>query len=80
MAVGLQRAAAAPAAADLPDLHRGPAADLDRRWLFCVANWVGQDYFSPQSVAFLLHLGVIAVVLRRYGRSGGRGGRQEQAV
>ncbi|MFE1045054.1 glycosyltransferase [Streptomyces olivaceus] len=35
-------------------------------WLFCVANWVGQDYFSPQSVAFVLHLGVLAVVLRRY--------------
>jgi len=35
-------------------------------WLFCIANWVGQDYFSPQSVAFALHLGVLAVVLRRY--------------
>ncbi|QNP75804.1 glycosyltransferase [Streptomyces roseirectus] len=35
-------------------------------WLFCVGNWVGQDYFSPQSVAFALHLGVLAVVLRRY--------------
>ncbi|MFH8973101.1 glycosyltransferase [Streptomyces sp. NPDC017890] len=49
-------------------------------WLFCVGNWVGQDYFSPQSVAFALHLGVIAVVLRRYGRSDGRRGRQGQAV
>ncbi len=49
-------------------------------WLFCIGNWVGQDYFSPQSVAFALHLGVIAVVLRRYGRSGGRRGRQGQAV
>ncbi|AQS72001.1 hypothetical protein [Streptomyces pactum] len=49
-------------------------------WLFCVANWVGQDYFSPQSVAFALHLGVIAVVLRRYGRSGGRRGRPGQVV
>ncbi|MFJ6982482.1 MULTISPECIES: glycosyltransferase [unclassified Streptomyces] len=39
-------------------------------WIFCVANWVGQDYFSPQSVAFALHLGVLAVVLRRYGRPG----------
>ncbi|GGL73917.1 hypothetical protein GCM10010129_16980 [Streptomyces fumigatiscleroticus] len=48
-------------------------------WLFYVANWVGQDYFSPQSVAFALHLGVLAVVLRRYGRSGGRRG-QRQAV
>ncbi len=49
-------------------------------WLFCVGNWVGQDYFSPQSVAFALHLGVMAVVLRRFGRSGGTGGRQRQAV
>ncbi|CAL9544951.1 hypothetical protein SUDANB15_04289 [Streptomyces sp. enrichment culture] len=49
-------------------------------WLFCVANWVGQDYFSPQSVAFVLHLGVLAVVLRRYGRSGGGPGWQGQAV
>ncbi|MEU0372652.1 glycosyltransferase [Streptomyces sp. NPDC006283] len=37
-------------------------------WLFCVANWVGQDYFSPQSLAFALDLGVIAVVLRRGAR------------
>ncbi|WP_234373407.1 glycosyltransferase [Streptomyces sp. H-KF8] len=53
-------------------------------WLFFVANWVGQDYFSPQSVAFALHLGVLAVVLRRYGRTGGGGGagggRRGQAV
>ncbi|GAB2877072.1 hypothetical protein GCM10027074_51500 [Streptomyces deserti] len=49
-------------------------------WLFFVANWVGQDYFSPQSVAFALHLGVLAVVLRRYGRSGGLGGAQRSAV
>ncbi|MFD3730544.1 glycosyltransferase [Streptomyces sp. NPDC058632] len=53
-------------------------------WLFQVANWVGQDYFSPQSVAFALHLGVLAVVLRRYGRSGegggGGGGRRGQAI
>ncbi|WP_437046610.1 glycosyltransferase [Streptomyces sp. enrichment culture] len=49
-------------------------------WLFCVGNWVGQDYFSPQSVAFVLHLGVLAVVLRRFGRCAGRRGRQGQAV
>ncbi|WP_077796851.1 glycosyltransferase [Streptomyces sp. JHA26] len=50
-------------------------------WLFFVADWVGQDYFSPQSVAFALHLGVLAVVLRRYGRRpDGRPGRQGQAV
>jgi hypothetical protein len=49
-------------------------------WLFCVANWVGQDYFSPQSVAFALHLGVLAVVLRRYGRPGQTAAQHRQAV
>ncbi|MCK8435809.1 glycosyltransferase [Streptomyces sp. D2-8] len=49
-------------------------------WLFCVANWVGQDYFSPQSVAYALHVGVLAVVLRRFGRSAGHSGRPRQAV
>ncbi|MGW3987619.1 glycosyltransferase [Streptomyces sp. NPDC004830] len=43
-------------------------------WLFYVANWVGQDYFSPQSVAYALHLGVLAVVLRRFGRTPAGGG------
>ncbi|MET7615782.1 glycosyltransferase [Streptomyces sp. NPDC005408] len=47
-------------------------------WLFCVANWVGQDYFSPQSLALALYLGVIAIVLRR-GRRLGRG-RSRQAL
>ncbi|MFH9003669.1 glycosyltransferase [Streptomyces afghaniensis] len=49
-------------------------------WLFYVANWVGQDYFSPQSVAYALHVGVLALVLRRFGRSAVRGGRPRQAV
>lgn len=34
--------------------------------LFMVANWVGQDYFSPQSEAFVLYLALIGVVLRRF--------------
>ncbi|PWT75031.1 MAG: hypothetical protein C5B60_06005 [Chloroflexi bacterium] len=33
-------------------------------WLFELGNWVGQDYFSPQSFAFFLYLTVIAVCLR----------------
>ena len=33
-------------------------------WLFEVANWVGQDYFSPQAFTFFLYLTVIAVCLR----------------
>ena len=32
-------------------------------WLFPLANWVGQDYYSPQSVAYLLYLVFLCVVL-----------------
>jgi hypothetical protein len=32
--------------------------------LFELGNWVGQDYFSPQALAFFLYLTVIAVCLR----------------
>ncbi len=32
-------------------------------WLFVVANWVGQEYFSPQAFAFFLYLALIGVVL-----------------
>ncbi|MEG8280053.1 glycosyltransferase [Streptomyces sp. AHA2] len=49
-------------------------------WLFYVANWVGQDYFSPQSVAYALHLGVLAVVLRHFGRSAAGDGGPRPAV
>jgi O-antigen/teichoic acid export membrane protein len=33
-------------------------------WLFFIANWVGQDYFSPQAFAFLLYLLLLGVVVR----------------
>ena len=33
-------------------------------WLFFITDWVGQDYFAPQSFAFFLYLVVIGVVLR----------------
>ena len=33
-------------------------------WVFELGNWVGQDYFSPQALAFFLYLTVIAVCLR----------------
>ncbi|MEU3555388.1 glycosyltransferase [Streptomyces fragilis] len=45
-------------------------------WLFCVGNWVGQDYFSPQSLALTLHLAVLALVLRRFPGAEHRGSRQ----
>lgn len=32
-------------------------------WLFFLGNWIGQDYFSPQSFAFFLFLFVLAVCL-----------------
>jgi O-antigen/teichoic acid export membrane protein len=44
------------------------------RWFaalaFSVGNWVGQDYFSPQSFNFLLYLLFIALLLTWFGRSG----------
>ena len=33
-------------------------------WLFVLANWVGQDYFAPQSFAYFLYLALFAIVLR----------------
>lgn len=36
-------------------------------FLFPFANWVGQDYYSPQSAAFLLYLVLLCVVLRSFG-------------
>ena len=36
-------------------------------WLFPLANWVGQDYYSPQSVAFLLYVTMLVVVLGPFG-------------
>jgi hypothetical protein len=33
-------------------------------WLFVVADWVGQNYFAPQALAFVLALVVIGICLR----------------
>ncbi|MGH4021360.1 MAG: lipopolysaccharide biosynthesis protein [Pseudonocardiaceae bacterium] len=32
-------------------------------WLFCVLNWVGQDYFSPQGFTYWLYLVFLAVLV-----------------
>jgi hypothetical protein len=43
---------------------------LDRRlvwlgaWIFFAANWVGQEYFSPQALTFFLSLVLLGVCLR----------------
>ena len=31
-------------------------------WLFSLANWVGQEYFSPQTIAFFLMLSLLALI------------------
>jgi hypothetical protein len=36
-------------------------------WLFPLANWVGQDYFSPQSVAFLLYITLVWIIVDQFG-------------
>jgi hypothetical protein len=36
-------------------------------WLFYLANWVGQDYFSPQSLNYFFHLIIIGICLRWFG-------------
>jgi hypothetical protein len=39
-------------------------------WLFCVLNWVGQDYFSPQGFTYLFYLLFIAVLVTWFRTSG----------
>jgi hypothetical protein len=39
-------------------------------WLFCVLNWVGQDYFSPQGFTYLFYLLFIAVLVTWFRGSG----------
>ncbi|MFE5616581.1 hypothetical protein [Streptomyces sp. NPDC056524] len=42
-------------------------------WIFQLANWVGQDYLSPQGFSYLLYLTVLAVVVRHFVRPGSAG-------
>ena len=39
-------------------------------WLFILTNWVGQDYFSPQALAYFIFLACIAIVLIGLHRAG----------
>ncbi len=32
-------------------------------WLFYLGNWIGQDYFAPQALDYLLYLSVLAILL-----------------
>jgi O-antigen/teichoic acid export membrane protein len=33
-------------------------------WIFVLTSWVGQDYFSPQALAYVMYLVIVGVVLR----------------
>lgn len=57
-------------------LYLGPlviifdSATRDRRmvwlgiWIFYLANWIGQDYFSPQGLNFFLYLALLGILLK----------------
>jgi hypothetical protein len=42
---------------------------LTASWIFVVANWIGQDYFSPQGVTFLLYVVLLGLFLGPLRRS-----------
>ncbi|WP_309235438.1 hypothetical protein [Streptomyces sp. TRM64462] len=48
-------------------------------WIFQLANWVGQDYLSPQGFSYLLYLTVFAVVVRHFVRPGTAGPLRDRA-
>ncbi|MFF5786456.1 hypothetical protein ACFY8P_16005 [Streptomyces sp. NPDC012693] len=48
-------------------------------WIFQLANWVGQDYLAPQGLAYILHLTVLAVVMRHFVRPGSAGRLRDRA-
>ena len=54
-------------AAALRALTRDKDAIVLPLWLFLIGNWIDQDYLSPQALGFLLHLAVLALVLRVLG-------------
>ncbi|WP_220196248.1 hypothetical protein [Ktedonospora formicarum] len=33
-------------------------------WLFCITNWIGQDYFSPQGLFFCFYIVILAILLK----------------
>lgn len=44
---------------------------------FTLGNWVGQDYFAPQALAYFLYLVVIAIVLKWYSTEHGLAGARD---
>jgi hypothetical protein len=54
-------------------IFRSLTADQRHVWtaiaIFYAANWVGQDYYSPQGFNILLYLTILAILLRWFKRS-----------
>jgi len=48
----------------LTSLTRDHRAVWAAAWLYVAASWVGQDYFAPQALAFVLYLLLIGVTAR----------------
>jgi hypothetical protein len=50
------------------DIYKALALPIRQRWvalmIYPAANWIGQDYFSPQALGTLLSLGIMALVVR----------------
>ncbi|MFI1971099.1 lipopolysaccharide biosynthesis protein [Streptomyces cinnamoneus] len=53
----------APLALLLRAVRAGWRAKWTALWLFALCSWVGQDYFSPQSLNYLFYLLFVAVLL-----------------
>ncbi len=53
----------APLALIARTVTRDPRLVFAAVWLFEIANWVGQDYFSPQGLNYFLYLVIIALIL-----------------
>lgn len=46
-----------------PEIHNGIYAAF---WIFSIANWTSQEYYSPQATAFYIVLIIIAIMSRRW--------------
>ncbi|MGH3097671.1 MAG: hypothetical protein ACRDMV_16935 [Streptosporangiales bacterium] len=72
--ITLEMASWAPVAFNLMNLlvlrylFRGLTRNRQLVWLallfFFIINWVGQDYFSPQAMAYVLYLAVVGLLVR----------------
>jgi hypothetical protein len=60
----------APAALLCRSIGASRRAGWATMWAIVTFNWVGQDYFSPQALALLLYLSVVAIALTAFAGDG----------